>query len=82
MGVVTHTELVRQLRELIAALDRRVPHVERAGEAAIARDAAMLKAKALKRIAELDDQRSPARSDQHSAARSNSSTAQKRTTSR
>jgi hypothetical protein len=73
MGV-THTELVRQLRELIAALDRRVPQVERAGEAAIARDAAMLKAKALKRIAELDDQ--------HSAARSNSSTAQKRTTSR
>jgi hypothetical protein len=74
MGV-SHTQLIRQLRELIAALDRRVPHVERAGEAAIARDAAMLKAKALKRIAELDDQ-------QHSSARSDSSTAQKRTTSR
>jgi hypothetical protein len=73
MGV-THTELVRQLRELIAALDRRVPHVERAGEAAIARDAAMLKAKALKRIAELEDQ--------HPQARSGSSTGQKRTTSR
>jgi hypothetical protein len=50
---VTRTQLVRELRELIAALDRRVPHVERAGEAAIARDAALLKAKALKRIAEL-----------------------------
>jgi hypothetical protein len=50
---VARTQLVRELRELIAALDRRVPHVERAGEAAIARDAAMLKAKALKRIAEL-----------------------------
>jgi hypothetical protein len=50
---VARTDLVRELRELIAALDRRVPHVERAGEAAIAHDAAMLKAKALKRIAEL-----------------------------
>ena len=46
-------ELIRELQELIAALDRRVPHVERAGEAAIARDAAALKLKALKRIAEL-----------------------------
>jgi hypothetical protein len=55
-------------------LDRRVPHVERVGEAAIARDAAMLKAKALKRIAELEDQ--------HPQARSGSSTGQKRTTSR
>ena len=50
---VARTQLVRELRELIAALDRRVPHVERAGEAAIAHDAALLKAKALKRIAEL-----------------------------
>ena len=49
-------ELVRELRELIAALDRRVPQVERAGEASIARDAAVLKVKALKRIAELEDE--------------------------
>ena len=49
-------QLVRELRDLIAALDRRVPHMERAGEASIARDAATLKAKALKRIAELEDQ--------------------------
>lgn len=45
---------VRELLELVAALDRRVPQVERAGEAAIARDAAALKARALKRIDELD----------------------------
>jgi hypothetical protein len=43
-----------QLHELIAALDRRVPHVERAGEEAIARDAAALRAKAVTRLAELE----------------------------
>jgi hypothetical protein len=53
---LNRTQLIRELRELIAALDRRVPHVERAGEASIARDAAALKAKALKRIKELEDQ--------------------------
>jgi hypothetical protein len=46
--------LVRELLELIAALDRRVPQVERAGEISIARDAAALKAKALARIEELE----------------------------
>ena len=61
------TELVRELHELIAALDRRVPQVERAGEASIARDAAALKVKALKRIAELEDQDSPSRSASVSA---------------
>jgi hypothetical protein len=60
---VARTQLVRELRELIAALDRRVPRVERAGEAAIARDAAMLKAKALKRIAELGAEGVPSGSD-------------------
>jgi len=45
---------IRHLRELIAALDRRVPHIERAGEAAIARDAALLREKAVKRIAVLE----------------------------
>jgi hypothetical protein len=50
---VARTELVRELNELIAALDRRVPRVQRAGEASIARDAAMLRAKALKRLEEL-----------------------------
>jgi hypothetical protein len=47
-------ELVRRLQDLVVALDQRVPHVERVGEAAIARDAAALKTKALQRIAELN----------------------------
>ena len=46
-------ELVQELRELIAALDRRVPRVERAGESAIARDAAKLRATAVSRLHEL-----------------------------
>jgi hypothetical protein len=49
-------ELARELEELIAALDRRVPRVERAGEAAIAREAAALRAKAVNRLAELAGQ--------------------------
>ena len=44
---------IRHLRELIAALDKRVPRIERVGEASIARDAAALKKKALERLAEL-----------------------------
>jgi hypothetical protein len=50
---VTTSELARELQELIAALDRRLPRVEQAGEAAIARDAATLRDKAVKRLAEL-----------------------------
>jgi hypothetical protein len=50
---VTRAEIVRELRELIAALDRRVSRVEQAGEAAIARDAAALREKAIQRLAEL-----------------------------
>ena len=49
--------LVQDLRELVAALDRRVPHLERAGERAIGREAQSLRRAALKRIAELE--RSP-----------------------
>jgi hypothetical protein len=41
------------LEELIEALDRRVPHVERAGEAEIADDARRLRATASGRIARL-----------------------------
>jgi hypothetical protein len=48
------TEQIQQLRELIEALDRRVPQIERAGETQIAREAAELKAKALQRIAVLE----------------------------
>jgi pyridoxal biosynthesis lyase PdxS len=46
---------IRILRELIAALDRRLPQLERADEAAIARDAAALKVMALERIAALEN---------------------------
>jgi hypothetical protein len=45
---------IRELHELIAALERRVPHVERVGEIAIARAAAALKSEALRRIEELE----------------------------
>ena len=48
------TRALRRLRELIGALDRRVPHIERLGEIAIARDAATLRKKALDRIAQLE----------------------------
>jgi hypothetical protein len=50
---VSASEITRELEELIEALDRRVPRVERAGEAAIARDAAALREKAVDRLAEL-----------------------------
>jgi hypothetical protein len=54
---VTTTAAVRELLELIAALDRRVPRVERAGEADIARDAAELRTRAMKRIETLERDR-------------------------
>ena len=44
---------IRELQELVAALDRRVPQVERAGEVSIALAAGELKTEALKRIEEL-----------------------------
>jgi hypothetical protein len=48
-----HSDLIAALSELIDALDRRVAHVERAGESGIAADAAMLRRKAVARIEEL-----------------------------
>ena len=45
--------VVHALRELVDALDRRVAHVERLGEARIARDAAGLRKEAVNRIQEL-----------------------------
>jgi hypothetical protein len=45
---------IRELGELVAALDRRVPQVHAAGEASIARAAAALRAVALSRIDELE----------------------------
>ena len=56
------SELIRELQELIAALDRRLPQLSRAGEAAIARDAAALKDEALKRLTELERHESLSRS--------------------
>lgn len=50
----SRAQTVRELYELIAALDRRVPHVERVGEMSIARAASALKGEALKRIEELE----------------------------
>jgi hypothetical protein len=58
---VSNMELTRALVELIAALDRRVPQVERVGEASIARDADDLRQKARKRLAELEADAVPAR---------------------
>ena len=46
---------IRALRELIDAIDRRLPHMESAGETAIAREAAALKERALQRLVELSD---------------------------
>lgn len=47
-------DVPRRLRELIAALDRRRPRADGAVEAAIARDAAILREKAVNRLAEID----------------------------
>ena len=55
---VTLIDIARRLRELIAALDRRVPRVGHTSEVAIARDAAVLREKAVKRLAEIADQTS------------------------
>jgi hypothetical protein len=49
-GVSTPSRIHSALRELIRALDRRVPHPERAGEIRIARDAQMLRREAVARI--------------------------------
>jgi len=54
-----YAKLIGSLRELIDALDGRVPHLEREGEAQIAGDAAALRSKALERIAQLEARRCP-----------------------
>ena len=52
---LSRSQLINDLHELIEALDRRVPRMERAGEAAIVRDAAALRTEAVKRLAQLED---------------------------
>jgi hypothetical protein len=59
MAVITVATVMHELLELIAALDRRVPQVQRAGEVSIACDAAALKARALQRIEDLERERQP-----------------------
>jgi hypothetical protein len=49
----TSSRVVAELRELIAALDRRVPHIERSGESQIVNDAAALRRRAVTRIRRL-----------------------------
>jgi hypothetical protein len=51
---VDRDTLIRHLRELIDALERRMPHLEREGERRIALDAAALRQKAAERLAELE----------------------------
>ncbi len=48
------TRTIRHLKQLIEALNRRVPHIERAGEAKIARDAAELMKQAVRRLRALE----------------------------
>ena len=45
--------LAKDLHELIEAIDRRLPQIERAGELAIARDAALLRERAMARLTAL-----------------------------
>ena len=52
--MTTRSDAIGELHELIAALDRRLPQVQRIGEIEIAREAATLKALALKRIEALE----------------------------
>jgi hypothetical protein len=47
------SEVIAALRELIEALDCRVPHADRSGEIRIGKDAAMLRNEAVTRIAAL-----------------------------
>lgn len=52
----TSNRIISTLRELISALDRRVPHVGRPGELRIARDAQMLRREAVAQIEALSRQ--------------------------
>jgi hypothetical protein len=52
-AVVDRDKLIAELTELVEALDRRTPALERAGEARIAKEAAALKREAEMRISRL-----------------------------
>jgi hypothetical protein len=51
---MNESDNIEILQELIAALDRRLPQMQHAGEASIAREAAALKVSALERVATLE----------------------------
>ena len=53
-GAAHVKEMLADLSQLIEALDRRVPHLERLGEAQIARDAAGLRQQAMNLIRRLE----------------------------
>lgn len=53
-SAITAAALVRDLQELIDAIDRRLPQIERAGEFEIAREAAALRERALARLSTLE----------------------------
>jgi len=53
---VSERNVLEDLRELVAALDRRVPHLDRKGERDIARDAAALREEAMNRIREIENE--------------------------
>jgi hypothetical protein len=53
------TAMVADLHRLVEALDRRVPHLERLGEAKIAHDSAQLREQALLLIAQLESKITP-----------------------
>ena len=53
LRVSTVNRVISTLRELVGALDRRVPHVDRPGEPRIARESGMLRSEAIAQIAAL-----------------------------
>ena len=63
--VVEMKTTIVQLVELVAAIDRRLPQVERCGEAAIANAATHLRIEATKRIVELEAEVAGRRSEDH-----------------
>ena len=52
----TAREMLADLYRLVEAIDRRVPHIERSGEAVIAHDAADLRERAVSLIRRIEGQ--------------------------
>ncbi len=58
-SVAVSKAVIADLHRLVEALDRRVPHLERLGEAQIARDSADLRRQALVLIGQLESKIEP-----------------------